>query len=514
MRRLWMLVLLVVMAIALPMQAQEDFSLTILHTSNVVDIHTASEDGAGGTARLATLAREIRAQGIPTLLLDTGDRFINPLRAAVNAEIMNLLGYDAMTAGNHEFNGGDTVAAAFIEQINFPMLMANVDASASPVLADKMPAYVILERDGEQIGVIGLTNELTPQVSSPGPELIFLQDEIQVTLQAVGELEAQGINKIILVAHRPGADNIVLASALSGVDVIVGGSDNTIFSSSISSAAQRYPVVSTSLTGEPVLIVQNSGGNRYLGALTVTFDEAGILTEWSGDIQFLDATIEPDAEIEALLEANAVTDTSAEVLGDTIVNLIGGDPCREAECALGNLIADALREQAFADIALFNSGGIRADLLTGTITDGQVTEVLPFSNTLSTLELTGADVMAAIEHGLSLGGDASLSGSGRFLQVSGLRFTWDAARPVGSRIVNIEVQDFDGEYVQLERNAIYRVATNNYIRTGGDDFSMLAENAIDPFDFGPPVDEVVKAYIRANSPIAAVTEGRITQTSR
>jgi 5'-nucleotidase len=269
-------------------------------------------------------------------------------------------------------------------------------------------------------------------------------------------------------------------------------------------------MVTESLTGEPVLVVQSSEGNEYLGQLNVVFDANGVLTDWSGDNIYLDESIAPDPEVEALV-AEIVAAQAGVVLGETDVYLVGGDPCREGECLLGNLITDAIRNDSFVDIAVYNSGGIRADIDEGEITEGEIIAVLPFGNVVSTMELTGVDVLAMLEHGVSLGGDATVRGSGRFLQVSGLRYTWDPTLPVGNRVVSVEVMNADGEFMPLDPSEIYSVATNDFIRSGGDDFVMLAENAIDPFDFGATVDFVVAEYIRTNTPVAVELEGRITR---
>ena len=481
--------------LTIPIFAQDDaFTLTILHTSNVVGQHEASSDDIGGTARVATLVDNIRATVENALLLDAGDRFINPTLAAINAEMMNSIGYDAMTLGNHEFNGANEGVAALLDTLTFPVVAANIDFSQSGILAGTVQPYIVLEVGGEQIGIIGLANETTPVLSSPGHDLIFLEDETQITQDAVNELQRQGVNKIILIAHREANENAVLASAVSGVDVIVGGSDNVLLSNSEDAADAPYPIVAESLSGEPVLVVQTTEGNRHLGNLTMIFDADGVITSWQGDNQLLTPDIAINETIEAIVQGIAeAQEAEAIAIGETEVDLIGGDPCREADCTMGILIADAMRQQANTDIAVFNSGGLRADIPAGTITDAQVLEVLPFGNRLSRLELQGVDIVALLEHSLSLGGDASVRGSGRFLQVSGMRFLWDPTRPEGSRVVEVEIQNRDGEFEMLDIDAIYSVAANDFIRGGGDDFSVLAQNAIDPFDFGPQIDQVVIA---------------------
>jgi len=499
--------------LTLTLAAQSDnTTFTIIHSSNVVGANEANADGIGGTARAATIINQARADNPNLMVFDAGDRFLNPINFNLNAEIMNELGYNAMTLGNHEFNGGNVGLLNFLEAADFPFVAANIDFSASPLLADVISPYAVIDINGQSIGVIGLANEETPVLSSPGPDIVFLDDEALVTQQAVDELTAQGINIIVLLAHREANENAVLASTVSGVDVIVGGSDNVLMSNTDDNAAFPYPIETQSLSGEPVVIVQTPEDNLYLGQLTVTFSADGVLTDWSGDSILMDETIEADPEFDAfiteLIEDQA---TDSIVIGESGVVLVGGDPCREEECTMGNLVTDIIREFSGADVAIYNSGGIRANIGEGDVSDTQLAQVFPFPNTVATLELRGSDLVAAIEHGVSLGGDSSVRGSGRFLQVSGMRYTWSPVRPVGNRVDSVEVLGADGAYRAIDENAIYSVVTNDFIRQGGDDFSVLDSNAIDPFDFGPVVRDIVTEYIGTNSPVMPEIEGRITR---
>ena len=155
--------------------------------------------------------------------------------------------------------------------------------------------------------------------------------------------------------------------------------------------------------------------------------------------------------------------------------LTGTSPrlCRIEECLLGNVITDAVLRDTGVDIVLQNGGGIRADIDAGAVSLGEVLNVLPFGNLISTFELTGADVLAALENGVSrvqvdADNNPMVDGaSGRFLQVAGLRYAYDATQEPGSRIVSAEVMR-DGEYAALDMEAVYTVASNDYMRSGGD----------------------------------------------
>jgi 5'-nucleotidase len=196
-----------------------------------------------------------------------------------------------------------------------------------------------------------------------------------------------------------------------------------------------------------------------------------------------------------------------EVIGTSTVYLEGDRKiCRLQECNLGNLLTDAMRAQTGVQVALENGGGIRASIKEGNVTLGDVLTVLPFGNLVSTFSLSGENLLAALENGVS----QMQEGGGRFLQVSGLRYQVDPAKPAGSRILSVEVLDAQGKYQPLDPKATYTVATNDFMREGGDGFTMLAEKAFNANDYGQPLDQVLSDYIKTNSPINIKVEGRIT----
>ena len=510
------LVFLLIVGIVPLVSAQDEgpFALTIMHTNDTHAAHLA--DGDGGVARQMTVVNQIRAAVPNTLLLDAGDRFTGTLfhqqyLGQDNVEIMNMLGYDAMTLGNHEFDNGDAVLGLFRDGLNFPVVTANVDFSASEDLAGKVAPYVVLEVGGEQIGVAGLVTPEADILSSPGDELVFDTDIAAVTQSVVDEMTAQGINKIILLTHIGYAYDLVLAAQVSGVDVIIGGHSHTFLSNMYTGSDGAYPMMVESPAGEPVLVVAAGEKNEFMGRLDVEFDAAGLVTDWDGDAILLSAYVTPDPEMETLLatlEEPLVELTNTEI-GETAVFLVGDRAvCRVEECNLGNLIADAVMENTGADIVFQNGGGIRADIDEGMVTLGEVLTVLPFGNLISTMGLEGEYVWAALENGVS----QVEEGAGRFPQVAGLRYTWDGSQEPGSRIVSVDVLNKEtGEYEPLDPEALYYVATNDYMRNGGDGYSVFDEYAIEPYDYGTPLDEALANYIKQYSPIAPEVDGRITR---
>ena len=502
----------------------DSFSLTIMHTNDVHGHHEPQRNGDGGAARQATVVQQIRAEVDNHLLLDGGDRFTGTLfhvqyRGQDSVQIMNAIGYDAMALGNHEFDDSSEILANFVKGLNFPALSANIDFSEDPLLAGLIEPSVILEVGGEQVGVIGLTTPETDILAKPSDALVFHYNLIDITQEQVDQLTAEGVNKIILVTHIGYGADLQVAQGVRGVDVVVGGHTNTFLSNVYSGALGEYPTVLESASGEPVLVVQASTKTVYLGRLDVEFDGAGLLTDWDGDAILLSRYISPDPAISDLIAglAEPIAELRAQPVGESAVDLTGTNPrlCRIEECLLGNVIADAVLEETGVDIVIQNGGGIRADIAAGRVTLGDVLTVLPFGNLISTFQLSGADVVAALENGVNRvevdeNNNPVVEGaSGRFPQVAGLRYVFDATQEAGSRIVSVDVMT-DGEYSPIDPEALYTVATNDYVRGGGDGYAILETNAINAYDQGRPLDQVVADYIAANSPLQVELEGRIT----
>jgi 5'-nucleotidase len=178
---------------------------------------------------------------------------------------------------------------------------------------------------------------------------------------------------------------------------------------------------------------------------------------------------------------------------------------------MGNLVADAMvdrvKDQGIT-IAIQNGGGLRASIDAGTVTMGEALTVLPFQNTLATFKLKGSDIVAALENGLG----QIEEGAGRFPQVSGLKYSFDKSKPAGSRVVSVEVKEGDG-FVALDPEKLYGIATNNYMRAGGDGYKIFATAGQNAYDFGPGLETVLADYIAKNSPYKPYTDGRITEVA-
>ena len=499
--------------------AAADYSLTILHTNDFharfepisrFDSQCGAEDNAegkcfGGSARLVSAIADARARSNNSILVDGGDQFQGTLfytyyKGALAAEMMNKMGYDAMTVGNHEFDDGPEVLRGFMDSVNFPVLMSNADVSGEELLADMLMKSTVIERGGERLGLIGLTPEDTDDLASPGPNVIF-SDPVPAVQGEVDKLTAMGVNKIIVLSHSGLHVDTRVAENTTGVDVIVGGHDNSLLSNTIEGAKGPYPI----MVGDTA-IVQAYAYGKFLGELNVTFDDDGVITEAVGEPIMLDATVaEDEATVSRIAEAAAPLDEIRNRVVAVAAAPINGerDSCRAVECEMGNLIADAMlarvRDQGI-DIAFQNGGGIRASIDEGDVTMGEVLTVLPFQNTLSTFQVTGATIVAALENGVS----QREEGAGRFPQVAGMSFAVDATAPAGARISDVMV---GGAPIEMDR--LYGVVSNNFVRNGGDGYDMFVD-AQNAYDFGPDLADVTAEFLAADGAYSPYLDGRIT----
>ena len=500
--------------------AAADYTLTVLHTNDFharfepiskYDSGCSAEDNTagecfGGSARLVSAIAEARTRSNNSILVDGGDQFQGTLfytyyKGKLAAEMMNKMGYDAMTVGNHEFDDGPEVLSGFMDAVDFPVLMSNADVSGEELLAGKLAKSTIIERGGEKLGLIGLTPQDTDELASPGPNVIFT-DPVGAVQGEVDKLTAEGVNKIIVLSHSGYGVDQRVAAETTGVDIIVGGHTNTLLSNANENAAGPYPT----MVGSTAIVSAYAYG-KFLGELNVTFDDDGNITEATGEPIIMDGTVaEDEATVARITEAAAPLDEIRNKVVANTAEAIDGErgSCRAVECAMGNIIADAMLDRVKdqgIEIALANGGGIRASIDAGDVTMGEVLTVLPFQNTLSTFQVSGATILEALENGVS----QHEEGAGRFLQVAGMKYTFDVAMPAGERISDVMVGD-----APIDPAKIYGVVSNNFVRNGGDGFVMFRD-AANAYDFGPDLADVTAEYMAQMGPVTPMLDGRITQ---
>ena len=513
--------------------ARADYVLDILHIN---DLHSriqsvskynstcAAEDESegkcfGGIARVKAKIDERRAalaaENANVLVLDAGDQFQGSLfyttyKGDAAVEFLNMIKPDAMAVGNHEFDDGPETLARFIDKAEFPVISANTSAYFEPLLKDKLPGYVIVEKGGEKIGIVSVVAADTKELSSPGDKVDF-NAGIGILKSAIPEIESYGVNKIVALTHVGLEMDKQIAAAVSGIDVIVGGHSHTLLANGDDGAAGPYPVWVENPDGIKVPIVQAGSYSKYLGEVSVNFNDDGVVTAAYGEPHLLDAGVTPDAAITARVAelAAPIEELKKKPVGDAVAAIDGDrDSCRLGECSMGNLVADAMLDRVKGQgvtIAVQNGGGLRASIDGGQITMGEVLEVLPFQNALSTFELKGSDVVSALESGVSQVEEIK----GRFPQVAGLRFAWDeTVEPLKGRIKQVQVMK-DGEWADIDPEATYKLVSNDFMRGGGDGYAVFKDNGMNAYDYGPGLEQVVADYIAANSPYKPYTDGRI-----
>ncbi len=515
----------------------DPFTLSIMHTN---DTHAHLDE----VAKRVTAVKEVRASKPDALLVDAGDVFsgtlyFNEFQGKADLEFLNLMQYDVMTLGNHEFDLGSSkeghkALSEFIKAASFPVVSSNInfsqDSYLAPLFREEIASEanggeiytgIIKEVNGEKIGFFGLTTEETKEISSPGQ--VTLSNYVEAAEKTVQQFEQLGVNKIVAVTHigyddNPAIDNdITLAKAVEGIDVIVGGHSHTQLDEPV--------VIEQDEKGDkkdPTVIVQAYQYNDYLGTVDVKFDDEGKVIGQAGQLIKLS---EKTADLQALEQLkpytekiNQVKNTSSGAVAKQLLETPrdGGDETkpsvRKNETPLGNLITDAMLSKAkefnpHTVIAMQNGGGIRASIAEGDITFGDILTVLPFGNTLATVELTGAEIVEALEHSVRV----APAESGGFLHVSGLKFTYDTSKEAGNRVQKVEVKGNDGAFSELDQNKAYIVATNAFTAKGGDGFTVLQKAYEEGrvTDLGLSDWENLRDYVKTLGTVDPQLEGRI-----
>ncbi len=529
----------------------------------------------GGVARRKTLIDQVRASAAAddnVLLLDAGDVFQGTLyftQFSGQADLFcyNAMGYDAVTLGNHEFDKGQAPLKEFILGANFPVLSANLVVQPPAVLVDalaptdvavagRLGKRLIVAKGGKNIGIFGLTPPKTGILSNVGIGVLFGATLTSIAQAQVDALKAEGANYIIGLTHIGYSADLQLAAQVRGLNVIIGGHSHTPLLPTTNpphpvgtEPEDAYPTLVKDPDGKDVVVTTAWKWGKWLGDITLGFDAASALVEiggviwpvWAGGLgtpprallSGEGAEITPDAALQTQIDTvykPPLAQLQATVVGRATVLLDGerANVCNR-ETNLGNLITDIMLNKMRLDggqIALINAGSIRKSIPAGDITLARVLEVLPYDHTIVHVDLTGAQILQALENAVS---QVNLqnpgSSAGRFAQVSGLRFTWAANRPVGKRILKAEVQstslrsaDTNASagaepaftlFTRIDPTATYSVITNNFMLSGGDEYLVFAQGT-NAYDTGFILADLLSEHINANTPVSAFVEGRIT----
>lgn len=474
----------------------EEIDITLLLVADIYEMGADWE--RGGFSRAAAVARAEKEAGGHVLYIHAGDTISPSLFSGFDQgehviDLLNMEAPDIFVPGNHEYDFGADIFKQRMGDLNSTLLAANLrDADGSVV--EGFADHMMYEFGPVKVGVVGLTAEDSVAKSSPG--------DLQITA-ALPTLEAQattlrdmGADIVVAVTHSGWAVDETLINSgaadivLSGDDHILHVMDNgiVVFAEPTSDAMDMVAV-------DLQVTVEGEGEDRDV--------------EWHNRFRIIDTAdyaIPEDyaTKVAALQEE---LDRELDVPVGTVTTALDSrrQSVRTSETAIGNLITDAMRDAVGADIAITNGGGIRADKEYDAgieLTRKDILTELPFGNVTIMVELTGADVIAALENGLQSAPDAT----GRFPQVSGMEVVYDPAKEAGSRVVSVTVGGAD-----LDPAATYNVATNDFMGRGGDGYTMFVDKPVlfSLTDAKLMANDVM-AYVRQQGSVSPAIEGRIT----
>lgn len=561
------------------------FTLTILH-NNDGESQLRGAPGQpdfGGIARFVALESQLEREATRArsgvLTLSSGDNFLAgpEFQASLDkgapfydAIALDRIRYDALAIGNHEFDFGPDTLADFISGFDriTPFLSVNLDVSAEPRLAElerrgQIASSTVVRERGERIGIVGATTPLLRAVSSPRD--VAVDPDVLGAVQAeVDALTADGVDKIVLISHLQSvAEDRTLVAQLRDVDIaIAGGGDellanpgdplvpgDVISTDPATGQPLSYPLQVADADGVEVPVVTTAGNYKYLGRLVVDFDDAGVVTRVdgsSGPVRVSGVApdaVQPDRYVQRRVvdPVNAyVTELEQSVVAQSEVALDGTRASvRGVEANLGNLLADALLDAGIdgaaefgvtpPQVALQNGGGIRNDAVipAGPITELDTFDIAPFSNFVAVVpDVPRAQFKEILENAVS-----RVPGDGRFAQVAGFRFTYDAAGTAqvvtdagvvttpGTRVREVVLDD--GTVLvqngQVVAGAPVSVATNDFSARGGDQYPFRGL----PFTtVGVSYQQALAGFITAPDDLAGTVraadypeggEGRITR---
>lgn len=518
----------------------EAFKLSVFHV-NDIHSHISSErmklkvDGVktymqiGGYARMVNQLKKLKAKKPNSLILNAGDTFQGTLfyslfKGKADAKALNLISWDAYALGNHEFDDGDKALADFLDLLDddITMLAANVVPDKGNILEGKWSPYVIKTVGKEKIGIIGIDIVgKTIKSSNPSDEIKF-SDETKTAQKYINELKALGINKIIVLSHQGYKNDLKMAAALSGVDIIVGGDSHSLlgdFSNlGLKSTSNDYPTLVTSKDNKQVCVVQAWEYAHLLGDLDVVFDKAGDVLYCTGQPKILAGDVfkrknkdgkkvevseDEKRKILKILTAASNIDIVEEnkealkivkeyedkvnekktiVIGSAGEEIghsrIPGDTYdKRNTLPLGSDIAAIVAKSFYdlsklADACIQNAGGVRTPIMKGDISMGDAYSLLPFSNTLFEIQMTGSEIKQVLEDAIA---NVKTGGStGSFPYSYALKYDVDMSKDINNTVSNLEILNRKTQiWGELIKDKMYTIVTNSYTAGGKDGYTTF-----------------------------------------
>lgn len=476
--------------------AAEPVKLTFLGVGDVYNF--AEEDGRGGFARLNAVAKAERAANPNTLYLFDGDMLSPSLQSGFDQgqntiDLTNLVPFDLAVPGNHEFDFGPENFLEKVKASKYPWAAINItDADGKPL--EGVGGVMVKDMAGVKVALIPVAQDTSPTVSSTG-SLIF-QPTVDTAIAAAEAARDAGADLVVGVVQTDMENDRALIKSHK-FDLILSGDDH--------SYATAYDGVTA--------FVETSIDGQFLSPVDLMVEvsekDGKRKVSWTPAFRFIDtASVIPDPESQALADKlSAEMDQTLGVeIGATETPLDSRrNVVRAEEATMGNLIADAMRAESGADVAIMNGGGIRGDRTyeAGTkLTRRDILTELPFGNVTVVTELPGSQLLLALENGVS----QVEKGAGRFPQVSGMTFAFDPSADVGARVSEVMIGG-----AALDADKLYKVAVNDYILGGGDGYDALGGGRIlTEGGTGNLVAKDVMTYVEKAGTVAPKVEGRIT----
>ncbi len=496
-----LIALLLLVSPALGAEDAASVHLTILHTNDIHGHVHARPMGrnkllAGGIARIAGYAAKVRkeaeAGGAYAVLVDAGDIYAgtpegNLSKGRLCIELMNSAGYEMGCIGNHEFDDGADNLAALAKAARFPLIGSNIRLQETGARPDWARAYVIREFGDLKVAFLGVVTVETADISSGGSAVRFL-DEAKM-LKATHRLaREEGAVLSVALTHVGFDRDKELAGKVPAVPLLIGGHSHTYLKK-----IWEHPE-----TG--VRVVQAGCHATHIGRLELDISPAGEIRALDYRMVWLGGhRVPPDPRVEAELEEKSasIRKTMDRPLGNALAEVErGGRRFSGASSPLGNLLADLMRKAAGADLAFHNRTGIRDTIPGGAVTFRDVYRVCPFGNTVYAMDLAGKDVLALLEYALS-------KGNRYLLEISGAAVVYDPEKESGQRVVSVTVGT-----EPLDPEAVYRVATSNFIAAGGDGHEVF-ERGTRREDTGTLLRDRLAAWIEDHQPFRVEYTNRI-----
>jgi len=466
--------LLCILLIAGCTPPQGPVHVVIMHTN---DIHgqILPKDGVGGLPQIATIIRSAS----PDLILDAGDMFTgtflsDDFKGEPTIQAMNRIGYASGTIGNHEFDYGQDALRMRLRDASFPVLSANLQTPISEI-----KKYTVVTVKGIRFGIIGLTTENVKAKSHPkNMDGVTALDIVESVKKILPELRSAS-DFIIGTVHLEDAEEKRFAETFPEIRLVIGG--------------HNHDALGPFWLGQ-TMVAKTGVSGQNVGRVDLEFQEKK-LTKMEGKLIRV-TNVAADPAIAKVIEPfeGRVSAQMGEIVGEATGDLASS---KKIESPLANLVADSFREKGKTQIAIHNTGGIRARITKGPVSWGAVFEVLPFSNTLVTLKLTGTQLKKSLINGLRP--EVGLPA------VSGVRVRFDRQKKGAEQLVSLTLSDGS----PIEDQKLYSVTTHDFLLAGGDGYTELA-NGTDVRDTDILLRDVLVEYIKTHHAVMPAIDGRIS----